>query len=982
VHRAALCLLILPIFSISLVRPAAPEGNPAASPRPEEVEWLAEAAKVRGPVRDLQAGFTAGATAISANGIIVGSGNSKNGSVRWAFISTGGKAKKTPHFRSTNIEGWGVNDSGVSVGDYYDPNGVQQPFRGKVKLDTLSSVGGQAFDINNAGVAVGSLIGVNPTPAVRWDPGTNTPSVLGLGRPFSINSAGVAAGDVGLLPSPRMWKDGKEIDLPTLGFSSALGSGSVNDINDAEEMAGYVAVAGGHVHAALWKGGKVTDLTPGDPGSSIATAINNHSLVLGIRFGGANFLWDPAHGLLDAACLLDPNSTDSPGWSDLNDRGQIVGEGCVRGKCRRAVVFDMTLIPAGAGSCPAPRLSAITGAVEFEKIAVDDVGLRTDLSPLTTRAAGVSIELIDSGTGATLSSGTTDENGEYRLITAFAGMAHVRAVAGSAQGTVVGVADEILYSVAGPDFTLTPGFDAHQDLVATDASRASGPFNILAALRLAGIWVSAAEPGVSIPPVKVRWSPTNTGGTFFHVATKEAVMKGDRTSDSDEFDDTVIDHEYAHYLEAILSRDDSPGGSHSRGDLLDPRLAWNEGWADFFGVASQDLAATSSLYFDSMSSGVFSFDLEDNAAPAGTPGYWDEHSVSSALWDLYDARIDSGDSGQIPAAQIWQGFRDAKDDTYLYFIDYVDHLVANDSSVEPLLTSLLAERQISYTPGGLPSVTNPFPAPIDAGVPESGTVDSLTRQRDNLLSSSALYGFTLGDAETADAALDITGGPAGMNDLDLVLLDDQGMAIATSSNNGAASEAIHADLQPGFYVLQVKSFSKSGATETFNTGDYTLNLSLAPTSAAPIAAVMAASLRTAKPSAPIRIEVIPGRALAAGRQELQVRGTPLVAGESLTIRVVPQQGLVVASAVPGATVVSPGAADATSSIDLVVARGARGEGRLLVEATLDLGGGNRQSAIALWGTGGPVASIATRPPGSRVVTSTDGRRILEIPSGR
>jgi len=779
-----------------------------------------------------------------------------------------------------------------------------------------------------------------------------------------------------------MWKGGNQINLPTLGFSSPLGSGSVNDINDAGEMVGYVAVAGGHVHAALWKDGKVTDLTPGEPGSSIATAINNHSQVLGSRFAGANFLWDPVHGLFDSTCMLDPNSTDSPGWTDLNDRGQIVGEGCVKGKCSKAVVFDTNLIPTGTGLCPAPHVSAITGTVEFEKIAVDDVGLRTDLSPIRTSAAAVAVELVDSGTGATLASATSDENGEYRMIADFAGAVHLRAVASSGEGTVVGVADEILYSVVSSDFTLTSGQDVHEDLLATDASRASGPFNILDALRLAGVWVSAAEPAVSIPPVKVRWSPTNTGGTFFDTNTKVAVVKGDRTSDSDEFDNTVIDHEYAHYLEVLLSRDDSPGGNHTIHDVLDPRVAWNEGWADFFGVASQDLAPSSSLYFDSMSGGVFSFDLENNAALGSTPGYWDESSVSSALWDLYDARSDSGDGGQIPAAQIWQGFRDAKNDSFLYLIDYADRLVALDPNVGTFLTSLLGERQIAYTPGGIPSVTNPFPAPIDSGVAVTGTVDSLTKQRTNLLSSSAFYGFTIGDAESADATLDITGGPAGQNDLDLLLLGEQGGVIVFSQNSGTASEALHADLQPGFYVLQVKSFSVSGATTTFNKGDYTLNLSLAPTSASPVAAIAPAPLRTAKPGAPIRIEVIPGRALGAGRQELQVRAVPLVTGESLTVRAIPQQGLVVESAIPGATFSGPGVEGSISSIDLVVVSGSRGSGRLLVEATLDVGGGRGQTAIALWGGTGPAASVARRPSGSRVVTSPDGRQYLEILSGR
>jgi hypothetical protein len=272
----------------------------------------------------------------------------------------------------------------------------------------------------------------------------------------------------------------------------------------------------------------------------------------------------------------------------------------------------------------------------------------------------------------------------------------------------------------------------------------------------------------------------------------------------------------------LLSRRDSPGGTHANNDVLDPRLAWHEGWADYFGVASLDLTGASSLYFDSLGSGVFSFDLEQNTLVGSTPGYWDEQGTASALWDLFDAPTDAGDTGQIPVTQIWRGFRDVKSDTFLYLIDYADRLVAADASVGPLLTSILAERQITYTPGGVPSVPNPFPAPIVSGVPVTGTVDSLTSQRDNLLVSSAFLGFTLQASSTLDATLVITGGPVGHDDLDLVLLDDQGNPIGASANSGAADETLHLDLGPGFYVLQVRSFSGPQGAQIFNKGDFTL----------------------------------------------------------------------------------------------------------------------------------------------------------------
>jgi len=59
-------------------------------------------------------------------------------------------------------------------------------------------------------------------------------------------------------------------------------------------------------------------------------------------------------------------------------------------------------------------------------------------------------------------------------------------------------------------------------------------------------------------------------------------VNGDtESSDMDHFDNSVIVHEYAHFLEYTYGRMDSPGGSHSGNGIIDPRLAWGEGWADF-----------------------------------------------------------------------------------------------------------------------------------------------------------------------------------------------------------------------------------------------------------------------------------------------------------------------------------------------------------------------------------------------------------------
>lgn len=58
-----------------------------------------------------------------------------------------------------------------------------------------------------------------------------------------------------------------------------------------------------------------------------------------------------------------------------------------------------------------------------------------------------------------------------------------------------------------------------------------------------------------------------------------------RASDTDHFDDSIILHEYAHFLEDIYGHSQSPGGSHTGNFIIDPRLAWSEGWANFFQAA-------------------------------------------------------------------------------------------------------------------------------------------------------------------------------------------------------------------------------------------------------------------------------------------------------------------------------------------------------------------------------------------------------------
>jgi hypothetical protein len=178
---------------------------------------------------------------------------------------------------------------------------------------------------------------------------------------------------------------------------------------------------------------------------------------------------------------------------------------------------------------------------------------------------------------------------------------------------------------------------------------------------------AATLPDLTLPALKVNWSPGNVPGTLpngqldpgqgligtshFNSGTKKIYILGKApvgvpTSgvDSDEFDDHVIVHEWGHFLEDAISRSDSPGGQHGAGDVLDPRLSWSEGYGD----AIPAMLLGDTLYVDTGWRGTnqtaFGFDAETgeatddpitlNSQPLRGP--FSEFTVMRLLYDLFD----------------------------------------------------------------------------------------------------------------------------------------------------------------------------------------------------------------------------------------------------------------------------------------------------------------------------------------------------------
>lgn len=117
------------------------------------------------------------------------------------------------------------------------------------------------------------------------------------------------------------------------------------------------------------------------------------------------------------------------------------------------------------------------------------------------------------------------------------------------------------------------------------------------------------------------------------------------TFDTDHFDDSVILHEYMHFLEDTYSNSSSAGGFHNGNAIIDPRLAWSEGLANYFQSAVQTGddsfdGITDGFYIDTFGSHTSTFDLAANGYDCRISDYtrYDKYPHSGIFRELSIAR--------------------------------------------------------------------------------------------------------------------------------------------------------------------------------------------------------------------------------------------------------------------------------------------------------------------------------------------------------
>ena len=151
-------------------------------------------------------------------------------------------------------------------------------------------------------------------------------------------------------------------------------------------------------------------------------------------------------------------------------------------------------------------------------------------------------------------------------------------------------------------------------------------------------FLNGSYPG-SAEPLSVRWE-SFSGFTVTHYLPGGEIKVGDPSA----YSDTVVAHESGHYAREVYSATDSPGGTHRLSNCnQDLRLAWEEGWATYFGQAVRKhfILPNPHLYVKMTAApGAgnldFYFDVETEV-PFLCDGAASEVTVYAALWDVIDS---------------------------------------------------------------------------------------------------------------------------------------------------------------------------------------------------------------------------------------------------------------------------------------------------------------------------------------------------------
>lgn len=224
-------------------------------------------------------------------------------------------------------------------------------------------------------------------------------------------------------------------------------------------------------------------------------------------------------------------------------------------------------------------------------------------------------------------------------------------------------------------------------LAGTNTDLKGGAFNVLDQVLNANTYLVTETAGctstfancpifTNAPLVRIFWEKGVNPGEYVNASSplsfylpgyRELYILGGEDgdidgSDADHFDNSVILHEYGHFIEDVFSKSNSPGGLHTGDTIIDPRLAWGEGWANFFQAAITGIPIYRDTWGTNGTGIYFNENLEtpanDIPSVAGE-GNFREFSISRLLWDAIDSNNELGvDDVTSPFSELWTVFAD------------------------------------------------------------------------------------------------------------------------------------------------------------------------------------------------------------------------------------------------------------------------------------------------------------------------------------
>jgi PKD repeat protein len=341
---------------------------------------------------------------------------------------------------------------------------------------------------------------------------------------------------------------------------------------------------------------------------------------------------------------------------------------------------------------PLPPSVTVGGRVTYERVPFS-ASLTSGLNYAATFDApvrGAVVELLDATSQVVLATSVTDGNGQYGLTAPPVTNVFVRVKAQSVATGTPSWDVRVLNNTNGNALYVldSSGFNTGTANVALNLSadsgwtafggtsyagpRAAAPFAVLDTMYSAlQFELAQGSNSLNLPPLQAFWSPDNRTSDAFDPEAGDILttlylssdsagelagiyVLGLEDNDTDEYDAHVMAHEFQHYLEDALSRSDSPGGSHGLGDKLDMRVAFSEGFANAYSA----MVLADPQYRDSFGSrqaSSFGFNMEtDTQSPEG---WFNESSIYTLVWDLYDVPADANDAVQLGYGPLFTVFR-------------------------------------------------------------------------------------------------------------------------------------------------------------------------------------------------------------------------------------------------------------------------------------------------------------------------------------